>query len=105
MALTMRNTIVTPTMTALAATKSAYLPWQDGDNHMILILSAETATTATIGAGDGPQRGPAMTVSVPVGTSLLRLDSGRFKLTGGANRGKILLTAVGALKYGTVALV
>ena len=46
-----------------------------------------------------------LNLTVPVGTSLLKLESGRFKNVSGENKGKIVVVSPGTPKIGVAALV
>ena len=105
MAVTMRNEIATVELEALTASTDKAIEWKDGDDKMILVIVATAATTLTVKAGNGIQGVADKVLAVPVGTSLVKLESGRFKNVSGANKGKIVVESAGTPKVGVVALV
>lgn len=105
MAVTMRNEIATVELEALTASTDKAIEWKDGDDKMILVIVATAATTLTVKAGNGIQGVADKALTVPVGTSLVKLESGRFKNVSGANKGKIVVQSAGTPKVGVVALV
>lgn len=105
MDVTMRNTIVTPTLTALTANTAKAIEWPESDEKMTLVISASAATTLTVLAGNGIQGVANLEVNVPEGVSLLKLESGRFKNVTGENKGKILVKSAGTPEIGVAALV
>lgn len=105
MALKMRNEIATVELTALTAKTDTPIEWREGDDKMILVIQATAATTLTVKAGNGIQGVADHTLTVPVGVSLVKLESGRFKNVSGENKGSIVVNAAAAVSVGTVALV
>lgn len=105
MKLTMRNDIATVELAALTADTEKALEWSERDDKMVLVIVATTATTLTVKAGNGIQGVANHTLAVPVGTSLVKLESGRFKNVTGANKGMIVVVSPGTPKIGVVALV
>lgn len=105
MAVTMRNEIATVELEALTASTDKAIEWKDGDDKMILVIVATAATTLTVKAGNGIQGVSDKVLTVPVGTSLVKLESGRFKNVSGTNKGKIVVRSPGTPKVGVVALV
>lgn len=105
MAVTMRNEIATVELEALTASTDKAIEWKDGDDKMILVIVATAATTLTVKAGNGIQGVADKVLTVPVGTSLVKLESGRFKNVSGTNKGKIVVHSAGTPKVGVVALV
>ena len=105
MAVTMRNEIATVELEALTASTDKAIEWKEGDDKMILVIVATEATTLTVKAGNGIQGVADKVLTVPVGTSLVKLESGRFKNVSGTNKGKIVVQSAGTPKVGTVALV
>ena len=105
MNMTMRNEIVTPELTALTASADKAIEWSENDDKMILIISATSATTLTIKAGNGIQGVADLELSVPIGTSLVKLESGRFKNVFGTNKGKIVVNSPGTPSVGIAAIV
>lgn len=105
MAVTMRNEIATVELEALTASTDKAIEWKDGDDKMILVIVATAATTLTVRAGNGIQGVADKVLTVPVGTSLVKLESGRFKNVSGTNKGKIVVQSAGTPKVGVVALV
>ena len=105
MAVTMRNEIATVELEALTANTDKAIEWKEGDDKMILVIVATEATTLTVKAGNGIQGVADKVLTVPVGTSLVKLESGRFKNVSGTNKGKIVVQSAGTPKVGVVALV
>lgn len=105
MALKMRNEIATVELTALTAKADTAIEWKEGDDKMILVIQATAATTLTVKAGNGIQGVADHALAVPVGVSLVKLESGRFKNVSGDNKGKIVVNAAAAVSVGTVAIV
>ena len=105
MAVTMRNEIATVELEALTASTDKAIEWKEGDDKMILVIVATEATTLTVKAGNGIQGVADKVLTVPVGTSLVKLESGRFKNVSGTNKGKIVVQSAGTPKVGVVALV
>lgn len=105
MKLTMRNDIATPELTALTASTDKAIEWSENDDKMILVVNATQTTTLTVKAGNGIQGVCDLTLDVPVGVSLVKLESGRFKFVSGENKGKIVVVSAGTPKVGVAALV
>ena len=105
MAVTMRNEIVKVELEALTASTDKAIEWKEGDDKMILVIVATTATTLTVKAGNGIQGVADKVLTVPVGTSLVKLESGRFKNVSGTNKGKVVVQSAGTPSVGVVALV
>ena len=105
MEVTMRNNIATPALTALTANTDKAIDWSENDQKMILVISASSATTLTVKAGNGIQGVADLTLTVPEGVSRVKLESGRFKNVSGTNKGKVVVKSAGTPKVGVVALV
>lgn len=105
MDVTMRNSIATPTLEALTESTPKALAWDENDDKMILVISAEAATDLTIKAGNGIQGVNDHKLTVPKGVSLVKLESGRFKNISGENKGKIVVVSTGTPSVGIAALV
>lgn len=105
MKLTMRNDIATPELTALTANTDKAIEWSENDDKMILVVNATAETKLTVKAGNGIQGVCDLTLDVPVGVSLVKLESGRFKFVTGENKGKIVVVSTGTPKVGVAALV
>lgn len=105
MAVTMRNEIATVELEALTVSTDKAIEWKEGDDKMILVIVATEATTLTVKAGNGIQGVSDKVLTVPVGTSLVKLESGRFKNVSGTNKGKIVVQSAGTPKVGVAALV
>lgn len=107
MEVTMRNNIATPELTALTANTETALGWGEGDDKMILVVNngGDAATNLIVKAGNGIQGVADLTLTVPKGVSLVKLESGRFKFVSGANKGKIVVKSAGTPSVGVVALV
>jgi hypothetical protein len=105
MDITMRNAIATPALTALTANTAKAIEWPESDEKMVLVISASDANTLTVLAGNSIQGVADLSVSVPAGVSLIKLESGRFKNVTGTNKGKIVIKSTGTPKVGVAALV
>lgn len=107
MELTMRNDIATPELVALTANTQKALDWTENDHNMILVIDngGTAATTLTVKAGNGIQGVCDLALTVPVGVSLVKLESGRFKFVSGSNKGKIVVVSPGTPKVGVAAIV
>ena len=107
MNITMRNEIVKAELTALTANTAKAIEWKENDNKMILVVqnSGSAATTLTVKAGNGIQGAADLTLTVPVGVNLVKLESGRFKNVSGENKGKIVVVSPGTPSVGVVAIV
>lgn len=107
MDVTMRNKLATPTLAALTANTAKALEWSESDSKMILVAnnSGDSAVSLTVKAGNGIQGVADLTLSLPKGVSLIKLDSGRYKFVSGDNKGKIVVVSAGTPSVGVVALV
>lgn len=107
MTVTMRNDIATPTLEALTANTNKALEWSENDAKTVLVINNGTsaASTLTVKAGNGIQGVCDLTLQVPEGISLVKLESGRFKNVSGDNKGKIVVVSPAALSVGVAALV
>jgi hypothetical protein len=92
-------------MTALTANTEKAIEWKESDEKMTLVINASSATTLTVKAGNSIQGVNDLTLTVPVGISLVKLESGRFKNVSGTNKGKIVVKSAGTPSVGVVALV
>lgn len=91
--------------TAVDANDGAFLT-PGNDEATLIVLTSSAAVTATIKAGDGIQGVSDITVSVGANkTAYVAVESGRFKITKGANAGKIKVTTSAAgLSAGCIVL-
>lgn len=105
MEVTMRNNIATVELTALTANTEKAIKWDENDQKMILVVQASSTTTLTVKAGNGIQGVADLVLTVPVGVSLVKLESGRFKFVSGDNKGNIVVKSAGTPSVGVVALV
>lgn len=107
MEVTLINNIVKPTLTALTANTAKAIDWDENDHKMVMVINntGSSTTTLTVLAGNGIQGSADLTLSVPVGVSLLKLESGRFKNVSGDNKGKIVIKSAGTPSVGVAALV
>jgi hypothetical protein len=105
MDITMRNSIATPALTALTANTATPIEWPESDEKMVLVINASADTTLTVLAGNSIQGVADLTVSVPKGVNLIKLESGRFKNVSGENKGKIVVKSAGTPSVGVAALV
>lgn len=102
---TMRNELATPALTALVAATDTAIEFDGRDDQMVLVVNATAATTLTVKAGNGIQGVCDLTLTVPKGVSLLKLDSGRFLNVSGANKNKIVVQSAGTPSVGVAALI
>lgn len=72
---------------------------------MVLVINASTATSLTVKAGNSIMGTNDITLTVPQGVSLVKLESMKFKNVSGANKGKIVVQSPGTPSVGVVALV
>lgn len=105
MVLTMRNTVAEVALEALTADTAKTIEWSEKDEHTVLVIDASAATDLTVKAGNGIQGVTDLTLSVPEGISLVKLESGRFKNVSGENKGKIVVVSTGTPSVGVAALV
>lgn len=105
MKVTMRNEICNVTLEALVASTPKAFEWSESDEKLILVINAEEGTTLTVKAGNGIQGVNDITLTVPKGVSLIKLESGRFKNVSGENKGKVVIVSAGTPKVGIAALV
>lgn len=101
-----RNEPATVTLSALTANTAKALSWGESDEKLVLVVQngASAATDLTIKAGDGIQGVADKKVTIPVGISLLKLESGRFKNVSGTDKGKIVVVSTGTPSVGVAAL-
>lgn len=104
MKITERNTLAEVTLTKLTAESDTPLEWSEGDERTVLVVSASSATTLTVKAGNGIQGATSLVLSVPVGTSLLKLDSGAYKNVSGNDKGRIVVRSTGTPSVGIAVL-
>lgn len=105
MKLTMRNELATVALEKLTANTPKALEFTERDDKMILVISATADTTLTVKAGNGIQGVADLALTVPTGTNLIKLESGRFKNVTGENKGKIVVVSPGTPSVGVAALV
>lgn len=105
MKLAMRNEIATVDLEKLTASTPKALEFTERDDKVVLVIVATADTTLTVKAGNGIQGVADHTLTVPTGTSLVKLESGRFKNVTGENKGKIVVESPGTPSVGVVALV
>lgn len=105
MKLTMRNELATVTLEKLTTNTPKALEFTERDDKMILVISASADTTLTVKAGNGIQGVADLALTVPTGTNLIKLESGRFKNVTGENKGKIVVVSPGTPSVGIAALV
>lgn len=105
MDLNMRNTIVNVSPEALTANTAKAIAWNQKDEHVTLVISADAATNLTVKAGNGIQGVTDLVLTVPKGISLVKLESGRFKNVSGDNKGKIVVVSTGTPSVAAVAIV
>lgn len=103
--MTMRNEIATPELVALVASTDTAIEHNDRDDKTILVINASAACKLTVKAGNHIQGVADMTLDVPKGVSLLKLDSGRFRNVSGENKGKIVLNSTGTPSVGVAVMV
>lgn len=85
-----------PTNTAIDSTDGLYIT-AAADQKMLIILEKITAAgDLTIKAGDGIQGVSDLTVTFSAtGSQVVTVESGKYLITKGANKGKIHITGVG----------
>lgn len=115
MSLIMRNTIAEVTFEALTAGIEKAIEWREKDDHSVLVIKndSEKTTDLTVKAGDGIQGTTNLKLEVPVGISLVKLESGRFKIVSydkkrdgdEDKRGKIVVVSTGTPSVGIVSIV
>jgi len=109
MDVTMRNELATPTLEALVAGTETKIEFTDRDDKMVLIIQNEgddaAETSLTVKAGNGIQGVNDLVLTVPVGVSLLKLESGRFKFVSGENKDHIVVKSAGTPKIGIASLI
>ena len=105
MDLNMRNTVVNVSLEALEANKERAITWNQKDEHITLVLRADSETKLTVKAGNGIQGVTDLVLTVPAGISLVKLESGRFKNVSGENKGKIVVVSTGTPEIAAVAIV
>lgn len=105
MDVTMRNELATPALTKLTAGTPVGVEFSERDDKMVLVISSDEATKLTVKAGNGLQGVCDLTLDVPKGISLIKLESGRFKFVSGENKGKIVISSTGTPSVGIAALV
>ena len=102
---TMRNEIATPALVALVANTDTAIEFDGRDDQLVLVVNASAATTLTVKAGNGIQGTADMTLDVPKGINLLKLESGRFLNVSGVNKNKIVVQSAGTPSVGVAALI
>lgn len=102
--------ITTATMTAaLDATDGGYITPNGADEKMLVLVQntngSAAAKTVTFKAGTGIQGVNDYAVEIAAGkTVIVALESGRFKIMSGTNKGKIHLTGAADLKVAAFTL-
>lgn len=107
MDITMRNTLATPELKVLVANTEAAVDFDERDDHVVFVVhnSSSSDVTLTVKAGNGLQGVNDLKLTVPKGIHLFKLESGRFKLVSGENKGKIIVVSSGTPSIAAVALV
>lgn len=105
MLLKMRNELATVELTTLTANTEKAVDFTERDDKIVIVVVATAETTLTVKAGNSIQGVVDLKLDIPVGTSLLKLESGRFKNVSGTNKGKIVVVSPGTPKIGVAALV
>ena len=105
MDMTMRNELASLELATLAENTRTEIEFNERDDKMVLVIRAEEETDLTVYAGNGLQGVNDLTLTVPVGISLLKLESGRFKFVSGEHKDKIVVSSTGTPSVGIAALV
>lgn len=102
--------ITTSSLTAaLDATDGGYIPMSDRDEKILVLVQntngSAAAKTVTFKAGTGIQGVNDYAVEIAAGKSVIvALESGRFKIMSGTNKGKVHLTGAADLKVAAFVL-
>ena len=84
-----------PAMATIDPDDGAYVT-PGADQRTLIILTASEAGTITIKKGDGIQAGSDLAVTfTAAGTKLVCVESGRYLITTGENKGRIKITGSG----------
>lgn len=103
----MNNNVTMPDLVALDASAGALIPMGNRDDKTLIFVQngGSGKTNITFKAGDAIQGATDLVVSVTNGkTECFVVESGRFLVTKGQNRGKMLVTGTADLKVGAVVL-
>lgn len=104
----MRNELAPVTLVAITKNTATPCPMDQKDDQTVFVIKngGSSAVNVTVKAGNGLQGVNDETYSVPVGISLIKLESGRFKNVSGVNKGMVVVVAAGDnISVGAVALI
>ncbi|MBE6585063.1 MAG: hypothetical protein E7645_00890 [Ruminococcaceae bacterium] len=90
---------------ALDASAGGEILWDEKDDFVTIILqnTASSSGTAVIKCGDGPNAVEDLQVVIPASSTVcVGLDSARFKVTKGTDKGKVLLTGPATISVAVV---
>lgn len=100
--------VAMPALTAItSATDGAVVPFKDQDTKIVVMVknSGSAAGDITFKQGDGIQGVADLVVSVPAGeTHLFVVESGKYKMTSGANKGHVQVVGATTMQVGAVVL-
>lgn len=85
----------TALFTALNAADGGEIAWNEKDDYITVVVqnSATSAGTVVFKCGDGPNAVEDLSISVAASSTIcIGLDSARFKVTKGDDKGKVLMT-------------
>ena len=92
------GSVAAPTAVTVSTADGAYVTVGDGaSGNIFLVVTATAESSVTIKGGDGVLSGPDYTHAFSAaGSAYLAVDTGRFLITTGTNKGKIKLAAATA---------
>ena len=100
-----RNPLEVKALDSFAVTTSyKYLPVDFQDERTAFVVNSTNAGTLTIAAGDGYAAVTDEVLEIPAGFSAFYIDSNRFKVSAGENKGKIKIKGSAAMTLYVVAV-
>lgn len=91
----------TDLLKALDATDGGEIVWNEKDDYITVVVqnSATADGEVVFKCGDGPNAVEDLTIAVKASSSIcIGLDSARFKVTKGTDKGKVLMTGPATMK-------